>query len=253
MAREQINNLESLSAVRLKLNNNFTELYSLVSVLSAQILSYLPTPTVTATQTITPSPTPSITPSVTPSASPTPSFTPSATVTGTPEPTSSVTPSNSPTPTLSVTPSATVTGTPEPTPTPSVTPSVTPTPTVTGTPEPTPTPTNIEGPAPWTHVIVLSEESGFATGSLGVISMSCEAASVGDIFYFKSVQGNENSPSPFDTMITLNGGSAFGLVTWPSNLTDASIGYRRSGIGTIGDGPESTGTMTNGGTVNFTI
>ena len=244
----------------------------------------MPTPTLSGatpqpTYTLSPTPTPSVTPSasptpsVTPSASPTPtpSVTPTATITGTPEPTPSITPSATPTGTVTGTPEPTPEPTPEATPeatpsasqtpTPSVTPSasptqtpsVTPTGTVTGTPQPTPTPTNIEGPAPWTHVIVLNNVEGVAYGALGDVSVSCDASLIGHIFYFKSVEGGSGFPSPYDTIITINGGAPVGLAAWPSNLTDASIGYRRSGVGVIGDGPESTGTMTNGGTVNFTI
>lgn len=73
MARQTLNNGESLFSFRTKLNNNFSEIYSYIQTLSS-LVALVPTPTPTPTQTFTPTPTPTrtSTPTPTPTSTPTP-------------------------------------------------------------------------------------------------------------------------------------------------------------------------------------
>jgi hypothetical protein len=73
MARQTLNNGETLFSIRTKLNNNFQELYSLMQTISSLVV-LVPTPTPTSTPT--PTPTSSSTPTPTPTSTPTPTPTP---------------------------------------------------------------------------------------------------------------------------------------------------------------------------------
>jgi hypothetical protein len=89
MAREILNNKESLLAIRTKINSNFQELFADIVEIKQSIQNILnppitPTPTPTSTSTPTPTSTSTPTPTLSPTSTPTPTPTVSETPTPTP-------------------------------------------------------------------------------------------------------------------------------------------------------------------------